>query len=73
MQGTSVPRFSSEENAEAWVKEPPELDSDIITMEQGIILATANHGSKLDYDWEAFMHQGEKMAKIGPDRDFWKV
>jgi len=65
--------FSSEEHVREWVKEHPDLDSDIVTMEQGLALITAFGGSRLDYDYEAPMDQMLNAAQFGLDRDFWKI
>ena len=66
--------FSSEEHAKEWAQKHPELDSDLITMEQGLALATAFHGSKMDYDWEPDRQNlVQKLAQFGLDRDFWKI
>lgn len=65
--------FSSEEHVREWVKEHPELDSDIVTMEQGLAVITAFGGSRLDYDYEAPLDVMANMAQFGLDRDFWKL
>jgi len=65
--------FSSEEHVREWVKEHPDLDSDIVTMEQGLAFMTAFGGSRLDYDYEAPLDVMLNAAQFGLDRDFWKI
>ena len=65
--------FSSEEHVKEWAKEHPELDSDIVLMEQGLAMITAFGGSRLDYDYEAPVDVMFDMAQFGLDRDFWKM
>ena len=65
--------FSSEEHAKEWAEKHPELDSDLVTIEQGLALATTLHGSKMDYDWEPRTDLLQNMAQFGLDRDFWKI
>ena len=65
--------FSSEEHAKEWAEKHPELDSDLVSIEQGLTLAAALHGSKMDYDWEPPKDLLQNMAQFGLERDFWKI
>ena len=65
--------FSSEEHASEWAREHPELESDIVTMEQGLAFITAFGGSRLDYDYEAPLGLMGNLAQLGLDRDFWTM
>jgi len=65
--------FSSEEHVKEWEKEHPELESDIVTMEQGLAMITAFGGRRLDYDYEAPLGEMANMAQFGLDRDFWRM
>ena len=65
--------FSSEEHAKEWAERHPELDSDIITMEQGLALTKALYENILDDDYEVPMHLLQDMGQFGLDRDFWKI
>ena len=65
--------FSSEEHAREWAKEHPELDSDVVPIEQGLAVITAFGGGRLDYDYEAPVDALGNMAQFGLDRDFWRM
>ena len=65
--------FSSEEHVKEWAKEHPELDSDIVTMEQGLAMITVFGRGRLDYDYEAPVEELANKAQFGLDRDFWKM
>jgi len=65
--------FSSEEHVKESAKDHPELDSDIVTMEQGLAMITAFGRGRLDYGYEAPVEALADTAQFGLDRDFWKM
>ena len=65
--------FSSEEHAKEWAEKHPELDSDIISIDQGLAMTKALYENILDYDYEAPLHLLEDLSPLGLDRDFWKM